>query len=323
MKSNNPIISVFVITYNQEATIARTLDSILVQKHPYSMEVVIGEDCSTDKTRVICETYVTTYPDIFRLLDKEENKGVVRNVCDTLKECRGKYLAGCAGDDWWHNPNKLKLQVQFLERNPLYGLVHSDVDFYLTDKSKTIKSINKTNKTKVPSGDFAINLLAELLPIFTPTPCYRKELLKYVDFDRYLEQGFLMEDLPMWLDMCRVGKFYYIDESLATYTIHEGSMCRPLKESRDLEFLQSITKVQKYYQNTYFKTTISPEAIDYANLKRIFFHKIKFGKYFEAFKLVRQLQKSSNPLIRIFVSILGSNYLIFYLVFKAKQLFLK
>ena len=51
-------ISVGVITYNQEATIRQTLDSILEQEGDFDLEVVIGEDCSTDNTLAICQEYV-------------------------------------------------------------------------------------------------------------------------------------------------------------------------------------------------------------------------------------------------------------------------
>ena len=50
-------ISVGVITYNQESTIRQTLDSILMQRGDFDLEIVIGEDCSTDNTRTICEEY--------------------------------------------------------------------------------------------------------------------------------------------------------------------------------------------------------------------------------------------------------------------------
>ena len=50
------LISVVVCTYNQEATIARTLDSILMQQCHVPYEIILGEDCSTEGTLAICET---------------------------------------------------------------------------------------------------------------------------------------------------------------------------------------------------------------------------------------------------------------------------
>ena len=94
------MISVIVVTYNQENTIARTLDSILKQKDVQDLEIIIGEDHSSDNTRQICEMYALKYPSIIRLFSNSENKGIVRNYFDCLKECRGNYIADCAGDDF-------------------------------------------------------------------------------------------------------------------------------------------------------------------------------------------------------------------------------
>ena len=54
-------VSVGVITYNQQDTIRQTLDSILAQKGDFDLEIVIGEDCSTDNTRAICEEFVHSF----------------------------------------------------------------------------------------------------------------------------------------------------------------------------------------------------------------------------------------------------------------------
>ena len=94
-------ISVIVTTYNQEDTIGRTLNSILAQKCHLPIEIIIGEDCSTDNTRSVCKDYAQRYPQIIRLMPKAENKGIQNNYYDCLLECKGKYIADCAGDDFW------------------------------------------------------------------------------------------------------------------------------------------------------------------------------------------------------------------------------
>lgn len=56
------------------------------------------------------------------------NKGLLRNYADCVAVCRGKYLAGCAGDDYWNGTDFLAQKVAFLEANPDYGVVHTDHD---------------------------------------------------------------------------------------------------------------------------------------------------------------------------------------------------
>ena len=109
------MISVVVITYNQEATISRTLDSILMQQCHVPYEIVIGEDCSTDNTRAICQSYAEKHPDKIRLICNQQNKGIVDNYFDCLLECRGKYIADCAGDDFWTDPQKLEKEICVME----------------------------------------------------------------------------------------------------------------------------------------------------------------------------------------------------------------
>lgn len=120
------IVSVCMITYNHEKYIAEAIEGVLMQKSTFSFELVIGEDCSTDKTRAICEIYQKKFPHIIKLLPKQEkNLGMMANLVITLKECKGTYIALCEGDDYWIKENKLQLQYEILEKNPSYSLVFS------------------------------------------------------------------------------------------------------------------------------------------------------------------------------------------------------
>ena len=76
------LISVIVCTYNQESTIGRTLDSILMQQCHLPIEIVIGEDCSTDSTLAVCQDYARRFPDQIRLFANPQNKGIIDNYFD-------------------------------------------------------------------------------------------------------------------------------------------------------------------------------------------------------------------------------------------------
>lgn len=126
---NEPLVSVIVITYNQERFIGQTLDSILRQKTNFEYEIVIGEDCSNDRTREIIERYKDKYKDKIRCIFRQHNLGAARNGDNILfNRVRGKYLAFCEGDDYWHGEDKLQKQVDFLEQNPQYVGVASNVN---------------------------------------------------------------------------------------------------------------------------------------------------------------------------------------------------
>ncbi len=112
------VVSVIVLTYNQENYIRCALDSVLNQKVDFRYEILIGDDSSTDETKHIVQEYAQNHSDVIRLFLRENNLGAARNAYELLLSARGKYLAFCEGDDYWTDSEKLAIQVRFLEENP-------------------------------------------------------------------------------------------------------------------------------------------------------------------------------------------------------------
>jgi glycosyltransferase involved in cell wall biosynthesis len=110
-----------MITYNHERFIREALDGILNQKVNFDLEIIVGEDCSSDNTREILLEYKNKYPNLFQLLLHSPNVGAKQNHILTQSACKGKYIAFCEGDDYWTEPNKLQKQVDFLEKNEEYS----------------------------------------------------------------------------------------------------------------------------------------------------------------------------------------------------------
>ena len=127
---SKPTVSIIILAYNQVNTIRETLDSIILQKCNFQIEIIIGDDCSLDGTREICLEYKKRHTNIINinLLFHNTNKGVATNFVICVNQAMGKYIALCGGDDYWHNPDKLRLQIDFLENNDEYGIVHTDYD---------------------------------------------------------------------------------------------------------------------------------------------------------------------------------------------------
>ncbi len=119
------VVSVGVVSFNQEKYIRQCLDSILSQDVDFKFEVIVGDDCSTDSTQDILKEYQTRYPDQLTLVLSERNRGISDNYKAVLSRCRGKYVALCEGDDYWISTRKLQLQVDFLEQHHDYGFVGS------------------------------------------------------------------------------------------------------------------------------------------------------------------------------------------------------
>jgi glycosyltransferase involved in cell wall biosynthesis len=129
-----PLVSVKVPAYNQERYIEACLAGVLAQKTTFPFEVIVGEDCSTDGTRAIIETYARAHPDVVRVLAAEANVGPASNIARIRAACRGTYEAICEGDDLWIHPRKLQRQVEFLEAHRDCMFCFHDALFFRDDR---------------------------------------------------------------------------------------------------------------------------------------------------------------------------------------------
>ena len=149
----NPVVSVWIVTYNQKKYIQETIDSVLAQKTNFDVEIILGDDNSNDGTREICIGYAQRYPEKIRLfLHSREN--AIQIPGDRPNPnfqgaynwhfCRGKYIATLEGDDYWIDPLKLQKQVDFLEKNPTYSGVGTNFSV-CDDQGKVLKQAKYTD----------------------------------------------------------------------------------------------------------------------------------------------------------------------------------
>ena len=118
MAVNRTLISVIIPSYNRANTVGETIESIVAQKVDADIEIVIGDDCSTDNAREVLEQYRQKYPNLIRLFLREQNMGLGANWAQCVKDCRGEFICNCDNDDYWHNPNKLQLQLAYMHAHP-------------------------------------------------------------------------------------------------------------------------------------------------------------------------------------------------------------
>ena len=103
---NDPKVSVCILTYNHEKYIAQAVESALQQRTTFPVEILIGEDCSTDRTRDIVAELGRRHPDRVGLHLAEKNQGGGRNFCNLFAQSRGQYVIILEGDDYWTAPHK-------------------------------------------------------------------------------------------------------------------------------------------------------------------------------------------------------------------------
>ena len=121
------MLDVIMPAYNHEQFIAQAIESVLMQECSYHYRLIIGEDCSTDGTRLICQQFADQYPERILLIGHESNSGIAQNYKSLFEAASAKYIAILEGDDYWTDKHKLQKQIQILESDGDIGLVHGNL----------------------------------------------------------------------------------------------------------------------------------------------------------------------------------------------------
>jgi glycosyltransferase involved in cell wall biosynthesis len=168
-------VSACIITYNHEKYISQCIEGVLSQNLKYEFEIIIGDDNSTDSTLEICKQYEEKYPDLIKVIDRENNLGMMGNWRESINYCNGDFIALCEGDDIWNDPNKLNKQVSFLIKNPTYILTYHNSNV-INDKGLVVKEKKLEEKY---CKDYSPLDLQKGAYILTLTMCFRNNFITF------------------------------------------------------------------------------------------------------------------------------------------------
>lgn len=257
------IFSVLVLTYNQEKTIKKTLDSIVGQKTNYRYEIIIADDGSIDSTRKIIDEYANNYPELIISIYNKTNLGVVKNYYNALSYTRGRYIMVCAGDDWWL-PAKSEHQICYMEQHPEVGMVYGKVKHYL-EKDKKIVPCQECNYKDSFEELIYENHIAAL------STCIRKDvMMKYIDDVKPVEKGWLMEDYPICLWFSYNSKIHCLNEYVAVYRVAEGSISHPKNQDKLINFEDSVYDIRCFFMKKYNYYNEDIKRLHYIRKKYIY-----------------------------------------------------
>ncbi|MCG7536364.1 glycosyltransferase [Pseudoalteromonas sp. OOF1S-7] len=190
---NSIDLSVVCIAFNQEGYIEDALKSFLNQKTTLNTEIVVYDDCSTDKTREIISRYAQMHPEKIRLLFPDENQYSKMRTLPTitaLGAAKGDYIAMCEGDDYWDSEDKLEAQYQAMQAHPDVALsFHPAINLY-PDGKKT-NNVNLGDEIKLLSFEEVIKGGGGLMA--TATLMFKR---------------CAMTDLPVYLEGAPVGDMF-------------------------------------------------------------------------------------------------------------------
>lgn len=285
MSTKLPKISATVFTYNQEDTIRQCIDSILMQKGNFEMEVVIAEDCSTDNTWNICKEYADKYPDIVRLLPNTHNLGIFPNWIRMVRACKGDFISGLAGDDYWCDEYKLEKQSQFLLAHPDYGFVSTEGYRYLVRRKKFVPSLAPAYPApdgNVKSFYFNPNYQGGVY-VMPTTQMIRRELLDLVDLDEMLNRKFPVEDYPMQAIWSQYTKFGHLTDKTSVYRVSDQSATFISFDSpKYMAYHCGLMDIRRYLNELFPEDACFSETWmeDYVFYKEflMYLHKMQYGK---------------------------------------------
>jgi len=237
--SGKPLVSVFIMTYNQEDYILQTIESVLGQKCSFSFEVVIGDDASTDRTSEICSLYCQAHAQIVKY--KRYSINSPTNYWDRYTDCQGKYIAMCEGDDYWISEDKLERQIAVLEQRIELALVSANT--MIINESE-----NSCYSSNIQAGHLGLGdlLRNNRLGPATCATVFRKKCLnaRALEFISSCTYG----DWAVWLVCLSQGEGLVLEERLGAYRIHSNGFYSGLKPiERAQNILAMYREVAAYW----------------------------------------------------------------------------
>ncbi len=223
-------VSVIIPVYNVEEYIDRTLKSIFTQTYK-DLEIVMVDDCSTDRSAEIIAKYQEEHPEIvYHLQEKNKGAGYARNKA--LELAKGRYVAFLDSDDEWM-PDKIEQQLELMKekKTPFCYTAIEMID----GNGKLIKRKRKIKET----CDY--NYLLHNTIIATSSVVVDRAVLG--DFRMHLRRG--GQDYATWLKLLRYGTVARgINVVLVRYRVVSNSL-----SSNKFDSIRQVWEIQTQDEN--------------------------------------------------------------------------
>jgi glycosyltransferase involved in cell wall biosynthesis len=291
IERSRPKVSVLLVTYNHEKFIAQAVESVLMQKTNFVVELVITDDCSTDQTPFILERFAQKYPETIHLILRESNVGGKRNSLLALKECRGDYVAILEGDDYWIDEYKLQKQVDFFEANPEYVLVGGNA--LAIDEQEGYKKASLIFSNALESYDFTTADLIERNHLPTLTALFRNRVVEKFPTEYFTSS--IGGDRIIYITLSLHGKCRFMNQVFGVYRKHAGGVTDVYRNSvkGQLRRLQDLfafaVELHSYFDGRFEKETTSARNKAASD---IFAVALKSGRLITALRYAQYLDHS-------------------------------
>jgi len=252
-------VSVLMPTYNHELFIAQAIESFLTQQCDFEVELLIGNDASSDNTLNIAKGFAEKFPEKIILVNHKKNIGLIRNYKSLINIAKGEYFAILESDDYWTDKLKLQKQVNFLDSHPSYGLSFTRWE-RLKDGEITLRGDDSEILKKYAKCLYERFLLRNIIK--SPTVCFRRSMFeKYCHIDDYIRLNFKTFDFPVWLSLIRHSDLHYLSTSTAVYRSQGTSISNTSNVQERLLFEENIIQIRRYIISMYGSGSLSKFSI--------------------------------------------------------------
>jgi len=270
-----PLVCVECITFNHSAYVRETLDGFSKQETSFPFVCTIIDDASTDNEQDVINGYLSDFFDfsagglsyrretddyqfVFAqhkknvhcffavYLLKYNHNSIGKNKLPYTEEwlSKAKYLAFCEGDDYWIDPLKLQKQVDFLERNEDYGLVHTNL--YSNTDGKITKSFKKSKTRNYE--EVLLNTEIGTLTVLMRSSIF----MDYLTEIKPSERGwFVIGDAPIWKYAAYRSKVILLEDITSMYRFHASSISHSGNFENKAKIVKTAHDIKCYYNKYY------------------------------------------------------------------------
>jgi glycosyltransferase involved in cell wall biosynthesis len=211
-KTQNPVFSILVPTYNHASFLPDALTSIRCQTVK-QWEAIVVDDGSTDETEQIAKNFALCDERIRYF--RKSNGGVASALNTALDHARGQWICWLSSDDLFEK-DKLKVHESYIERFPEKKFFYTD--YFGIDEKNGIKNPSHIDQRHLPAPNDAVLSFFYTNYINGITICIHRSAFSAAGrFNESLRSG---QDFDMWLRMSLFHQPQYIPERTASYRIH-------------------------------------------------------------------------------------------------------
>lgn len=212
----SPLVSVIIPTYQRANYLVLTLESVAKQTFKNIEIIVIDDGSEGTINQEICASFKqVTYKKI------DNSGGPARPRNEGIKLAKGSFIAFVDDDDIWL-PNKIQKQIDILEQNPEFGLVHGPCQVIDELGELKEKIIGRPGTPEVKHGDVKLRMMGNWT-LMMPTPLLRRGVIDQVGFFNE-EIPPALEDVEFWVRCSFITSFYYYDKPLVQYRKHTSNI---------------------------------------------------------------------------------------------------